>query len=328
VAATALAVGADRPIRGGSGTAVRAVPELALAHLPPLPAEPGRSRLVAAGYAQPWPGSLQLVDEASGARILDLERRGLLGTLVTPLAAGPTAVWDRGQAVEVTLYAGHLAAVAPLAVLAGSNRLALQTDAGDWEVLGFARAELIAPGRYRLTGLLRGLEGTAPTMGAAAIGARVMVLDSRVATRTLEPSWLGETHAFRTYAGSADLTGMPLTLGFDPAPALPLPPVHLRADRAASGDIALSWMRCSRADGDGWGLAEPPLEHAPEAYRLTILDGATIRRIIETALPSALYTSAEQILDFGSPPGAFSFTLAQVSPVLGAGHPATGAFNG
>lgn len=328
VAQTAVAVGADQPMRGGSGTAVRALPLVTLAHLPPLPAEPARSRLVTAGHAHPWPGPLQLVDEATGATIVQLNRRGVLGSLATPLQAGPRAVWDRGAGVDVTLHAGHLAAAEPLAVLAGSNRLAVETDAGDWEVIGFASATLFGPGHYRLQDLLRGLDGTGPAIGAASPGRRAVLLDGRVGTLAVEPGWLGETRDFRVYAGSSDLTGTALSIALDAAPALPLPPVHLRAARAANGDIALRWMRRSRADGDGWGIAEPPLEHVPERYRLTILDGANAKRVIETDAPQATYASAEQLADFGSPPGAFSFTLAQLSPVLGAGHAARGEFNG
>ncbi|MCS6759789.1 MAG: hypothetical protein MO852_13250 [Candidatus Devosia euplotis] len=114
----------------------------------------------------------------------------------------------------------------------------------------------------------------------------------------------------------------------DPAPALPLPPVHLRARRRGNGDIALHWVWRNRADGDGWGIAEPPLEHMPEGYQVSIVDGATARRVIQTAQPSAVYGSAEQIDDFGGLPASFSFHIAQLSPVLGPGHPATGASNG
>jgi len=325
---SAVAVGGDRPLRGGSDSAVRAVPLLALAQLPPLPAEPTRARLALAGYAQPWPGALQLVDETTGTSLASLARRGDLGVLATPLATGPSAVWDRGPGLEVTLHAGHLASAEDLAVLAGSNRLAVQTDAGAWEVLGFAQAELVAPGRYWLTGLLRGLDGTGPAIGPAAIGARVIILDSRVVTLPIETAWLGETRALRLYAGSADVEGTPLTLAVDPGPALPLPPVHLRARREANGDLALTWTRVSRADGDGWGLADAPLEHAPEAYRLTILDGGVVKRVIDVGSPTAPYSSADQLLDFGSLPANFSFSVAQLSPVLGAGHAASGDFNG
>jgi len=327
VTKTAQAVGADRPVRGGSGTAVRAVPLVTLAHLPPLPDNPGRSRLLLAGYASPWPGTLQLVDETTGASVLNLDRRGYLGTLATALEPGPTALWDNGHSLEVLLHAGHLAAAEPLAVLAGSNRIAVQSDAGSWEVIGFAEASLIAPGRYRLAKLLRGLQGSDPAMGSAAIGQRVVVLDSRAASLPVEPGWLGETRSFRIYAGSSDLVGIEETVVVDADPALPLPPVHLRATRRDSGDITLTWVRRSRADADGWGVAQTTLEHAPEAYRVTILDGPTLKRVIEAENAAATYASADQTADFGAPATSFSFTIAQLSPVLGAGHAAVGEFN-
>jgi hypothetical protein len=281
--------------------------------------------LVVAAYAQPWPGSVQLVDDATGTPSVNLTRRGLLGTLETALPPGPTGVWDRGNVIEATLWAGHLASVEPLAALSGSNRLAIQ-GADGWEEIGFAEAELVSPGRYRLSRLLRGLEGT--EAGAAAVGGRVMVLDPRSVTLPVETGLVGETRDFRVYAGAEDVEGARLTVEAGLGPALPLAPVHLRALRDEGGDIGLSWVRRSRADGDGWGVADSPLEHAPERYRVTIFDGGTPIRVLETTAPTASYSSAEQVSDFGALPAAFHFTIEQISPVLGAGHAAQGEFHG
>lgn len=326
-AGTAVATGADRAMNGG-GIFVRSLPVVTVAHLPPLPADPVRTRLVAGSYASPWPGALQIVDDTTGAAVLELGRRGLLGETVTALQAGPTAVWDGSQALEVVLHAGHLASAEPLAVLAGSNRVAIETDSGGWEVVGFAEATLVSPGRYRLSGLLRGLDGTGPAMGPVSVGRRVLVLDGRVGSVPVEAGLLGEAREFRVYAGSSDIEGTTLSVGTTMAPALPLPPVHLRAERDGSGDIAFGWVRCSRADGDGWGSAESPLDHVPELYRLTIFDGVTVVRVLDCAVAGAGYSSAEQTADFGALPSAFTFTVAQLSPVLGAGHAAAGEFNG
>ena len=323
---TSVTTGIDRPLAAGAGPAVRSLPHVVVAHLPPQPADPARSRLVVAAYAQPWPGSVQLVDDATGALAANLSRRGLLGTVATPMQSGPTGVWDNGNVIEVTLLAGHLSSADPLAVLSGSNRLAIEADTGGWEVIGFAQAELVSAGRYRLTRLLRGLEGT--TIGTADVGKAVMVLGARTVTLPVEQGWLGEVRDFRVYAGAADIEGVALAVATGVAPALPLSPVHLRAVRAESGDIALRWTRRSRADGDGWGAAESPLEHVPEGYRLTIFDGALAVRTLDTAGPAALYTSGEQVIDFGAPSGAFAFTVSQVSPVLGAGHAPQGEFHG
>ncbi|KRA55774.1 glycoside hydrolase/phage tail family protein [Devosia sp. Root635] len=323
---TAVATGIDRPLASGGGAQVRALPVVTVAHLPPLPGDATRSRLMAAAYAQPWPGSVQLVDDTTGAVAATLPRRGFLGAMATPLLPGPVAIWDEGNVVEVTLLAGHLASVEPLAVLSGSNRLAIETDGGGWEVIGFAEAELVSSGRYRLRRLLRGLEGT--PVGAAAMGARVMVPDSRAVTLPVEPGLLGEMRDFRIYAGATDIEGTSLSVEAGLGPALPLAPVHLRAERDGSGDIGLRWVRRSRADGDGWGVADAPMEHVPERYRVTIFDGAAAVRVLETGLPSAAYSSAEQVADFGVLPAAFDFTVAQLSAVLGQGHAAQGEFHG
>ncbi|UJW85524.1 baseplate multidomain protein megatron [Devosia sp. SL43] len=323
----AIATGGNRVMSGG-GSFARSLPMVTVAHLPALPADPGRSRLVAAGHAVPWPGGLQIVDDTTGAAVLALNRRGLIGTVATAFPVGPTAVWDLASTVEVTLLAGHLASAETLAVLAGSNRIAIETDAGPWEVVGFAEATLVSAGRYRLAGLLRGLDGTGPAMGPVSVGRRVLVLDGRVGSLPVEAGLLGDTRAFRVYAGRGDIVGTTLSVGTNVAPALPLPPVHLRASRDAAGDIALRWVRRSRADGDGWGNADSPLEHVPERYRVIIYNGVTAVRTLDCYVASAAYSSAEQIADFGAPPSTFTFTVAQLSPVLGAGHAASGAFNG
>lgn len=86
-------------------------------------------------------------------------------------------------------------------------------------------------------------------------------------------------------------------------------------------------MRRSRADSDSWAI-EAPLEVMPEAYRLVILDGGIEVRSTDMATPSAIYTAAEQMVDFGMLPSALDFTVAQLSPVYGPGHAATGSFAG
>ena len=63
----------------------------------------------------------------------------------------------------------------------GANALAVETAPGIWEIVQAGAAELIAPGRYRLTRLLRGQRGTEGAMGnPAPAGARVVVLDTAV----------------------------------------------------------------------------------------------------------------------------------------------------
>jgi hypothetical protein len=322
----AVATGVARA-RGTGGAPMPVVtPLVVAAHLPPLPDDPGRSRLVLGAYAEPWPGDLRVSEVATSATLAALNRPAAIGEVLENLAPGPLSRWDRGAGLEISLMAGHLADAEELAALAGSNRIAVETDAGYWEVIGFAGAELIAPGQYRLTELLRGLDGSDAAMGPVSAGRRVMVLDARVETLPVETSWIGESRSLRFASGNA--AGQVLTVSLGQGPVAPLAPVHLRAMRQADGAIALRWTRRSRADGDGWGVAEPALEHVPEAWQVPIFDGSTLKRTITSGTSVASYGAAEQSVDFGGPAPDFDFAVRQISPVLGAGHAATGVFHG
>jgi len=317
----------DGPRATSAGVPVRSMPILAAAH---LPSEPGGSatRLVIGAFAQPWPGNVAVTDASTGAVLTRLSRNAVMGEVVGAFGSGPAEVWDEASRPLIKLYAGHLAGMDEIAVLAGANRLAVETDSGDWEIVGFAEAELAAPSTYRLSRLLRGQGGTQAAIGLVSVGRRVLVLDTRVVTLPVDVAGLGGTRELRVFAGSSDLTGLVASVDLDTGPALPLGSVHLRAVRIAGGDILLDWVRRSRDDSDGWGTADAPLEHLPERYRLQIFDGAVLRRSVDCSTPLASYTAAEQVADFGSLPGAFDFSVAQVSQVFGPGPVAKGEFHG
>ena len=319
------AIVSDAPRSAPGASPVRALPLMAAAH---LPAETGQapSRLLVAASASPWPGRVIVNDEVTGAGVGRIDRSAVVGELQEPLEPGPLAVWDMANAVVLTLRSGHLASGDDAAVLAGSNRIAVVTEAGG-EVVGYAGAELLAPQTYRLTRLLRGQLGTDFAMVGADAGARVIVLDGRPLLAEVPAAWLGESVSLRAYAGSADAEGSGFDVELGLGPVLPLAPAHLGAVRDADGDVALTWVRRSRFDTDSWTTADAPHDHLPEAYRVTILDGATPVRVIEVASPAAAYTAAEQAADFGGPPASFAYAVAQLSAVYGPGHAATDAFN-
>lgn len=317
------AVLSERGARAGGAPVALAEPLLVAAHLPGESGSPGVSRLVLAAWASPWPGTVDVQLAATGVTLARLTRPAALGELTTALAAGPLELWDR-QAVTVKLHGGHLADVGEGAALAGSNRIAVETDAG-WEVIGFAGAELVSAGTYRLTRLLRGQGGTA--VGSAAAGARVVALDEAVAVLPVEAGWTGDTLALRAFAGRHDATGTAFDAEIGLGPLTPLAPGHLRAMRDGSSDVALRWVRRSRADAGSWAAVEVGLDYAPEAYRVTIFDGVSAVREIEVSSPAATYPAAAQVADFGSLPVAFDFAVSQLGAEFGPGAAATGVFN-
>ena len=105
---------------------------------------------------------------------------------------GPTSRFDLGNALVVDLLTGTLESVTDLTLFGGANALAIESAPGVWEIVQAGAAELLAPGRYRLTRLLRGQRGTEGAMGnPAPAGARVVVLDDSLASLPIAEADLG-----------------------------------------------------------------------------------------------------------------------------------------
>jgi hypothetical protein len=100
----------------------------------------------------------------------------------------------------------------------------------------------------------------------------------------------------------------------------PLSPVHVRGVRVA-GDLNMSWVRRTRSGGDNWELPEVPLGEDAESYEVDILDGSNVKRTIFVSMPAAVYSSAEQIADFGSVQPAVSVKVYQTNTLFGRGAP-------
>lgn len=300
-------------------------PTVVLAHLPPLPDDPQRSRLVGAAWASPWPGHVDLLRPGSGEKLLRLSKPASIGVVLTSLSPAATELLD-SSGFEIELDGGHVADLTDEAVLAGGNRLAVATDAGEWEVLGFRRAELIGTRRYRLQGLLRGLDGSDAAIGPISPGRQVVVLDARVGQVAVDPGWVGDTVTFAVRALRADEDGI-AEITFGTAPLLPLAPAHLRLVPGPGGDVDASWVRRSRADAGNWSALDVPNEFGFERYQVTVRQGSDVVRQIETDTPSWTYTAAERGADLGDADAAFSVAVAQLSPTWGAGH-ATEASHG
>jgi hypothetical protein len=256
-------------------------------------------------------------------------RPARIGRLKAPLATGPTACLDDANAIRVAMVYGGLQSVSMLALLNGANRVAVQAQNGEWEIIGFRTAEETAPNIWRLTGLLRGLAGTEDATAAGAlIDAPLVVLDQSVTPLGLDAeeaglslNWIAEAH------GSAGGRAGPMVFAGGIRAETPLAPVHLGAVRNADGNIALSWKRRGRIDADGWAGDDIPLDESTEAYRLQILDGDEAVRTVSVSASAFTYTAAIEIADFGSQQNAISFRIRQKGAKVALGIAATKTVN-
>ncbi|MFG1347289.1 glycoside hydrolase/phage tail family protein [Xanthobacter autotrophicus DSM 431] len=304
-------------------------PAVAVLDLPTLTEEEPVPLQYLAAAAVPWPGTLAIwrsTDGASFEAVAPITASATFGALLTELTPGPVWRFDRTAALEVTLQSSLLVSASEAEVRAGANALVLYAEGRAPEIIAFTEAVLIDADTYRLSGLLRGLAGT-EAAGAEAwpAGTRMVRLDGTLVAVASGISALGRAYVYRVGSarddqGAEDVTEVAATVG---GRALtPLSPVHLRARRTGEG-IALSFIRRTRAGGDGWEALEVPLAEAGEAYRVEILSGPDVVRTLETSAPQALYAAADELADFGTTQTVLTVRVAQLSATVGAGTATT-----
>jgi hypothetical protein len=288
-------------------------------------AEPVHAGYIAAAQS-PWPGSLAVYQspDVTGFQLQAVvNAASIIGETLTPLAAGPVSRLDYGTRLRVRIGAGQIASVSPLQLLAGANAAAVRHATGQWEVLQFSTATLVAAQTYELTGMLRGQAGTETAISSLlAAGAPLVVLTNSLTTVDLTASQVGLPLNWRIGPAARDI-GSPnyiaVTHAFSGLGARPLSPVHVRGERTGSGDIGLRWIRRTRSGGDNWISQDVPLAEDSERYEVDIMAGATVKRTISTLIPGVLYSAAEQISDFGTQQNVITVRVAQLSATWGRG---------
>jgi hypothetical protein len=330
-----LAPGTDRSPRVARPV-LYGPPAVAILDLPQLRDGAPAQQPLAAVHAVPWPGRIAAwtsPGEDGFTLATTLGRPARIGRLVSPLHAGPTSRFDLGNVAIVDLAYGTLASVTDLALFAGANVLAVEAAPGVWEVLQAGVAELLAPGRYRLSRLLRGQRGTEGAIGSPApAGARVVVLDEALVPLPIPEAALGLEANWRSGPASKPVADRSYRqVGFTPdgIGLRPFSVAHVcqpwRTAREP-GDLVIAWTRRSRAlAADSWTAAEAPLGEEVEAYEVEILDGVAVLRTLATSTTSVTYTAAQQLTDLGgllAPGETLPIRIFQLSTLVGRGAPA------
>src|SRR5690606_40889964 len=161
-----------------------------------------------------------------------------VGTLTAPLRPGVVGRWDETGVLNVRIEGRAPQSRAAEAVLSGANLLAVSSADG-WELMQFRRAELVGGDVWRLSGLLRGQQGTeeAAARGAEA-GALVVVLERGMARAEVDAVERGLPRIWRAGPLGAPPGGTGATeLGFvwTNRNAAPWRPARRRATREGGG---------------------------------------------------------------------------------------------
>ncbi|WGM30269.1 glycoside hydrolase/phage tail family protein [Brevundimonas sp. NIBR11] len=296
-------------------------PFVEILDLPPLPGTESDDRPIAAAAVEPWRSMSIHIGETSDTLTL----RGVVavpatvGELTAPLPPGVLHRWDESNSVLVRLEGRVPTSANEMAVLSGANLAAVRTTLG-WEILQYRHADLIGDALWRLSGLLRGQQGTETEMApGAATGAFVVLLDARmgrfktgVQERGLERTVrVGPEGLAPGGSGFARKTWTPRGLH-----GRPWSPTGLHAS-SKEGGVGVSWTPRVRVGGDVWDME--PVAVDPSRFRVRVTDGGVERRVFEVEDATLLYSADDMAVDFPSGMHAAEIHVAQFGAAFGWG---------
>lgn len=321
------------PARPGNATGPVDVgqPRVEFLDLPLLGSDDNAEAGYFAALKNPWPGAVALYGspEAAGYRLRAVAAApAIMGETLEDLPAGPSSRVDYRSRLRISIAGGELHSVSRVQMLAGANAAAVRNAAGAWEVLQFESAELLGPGEYMLSGLLRGQAGSEGAMADVDLpaGATFAMLNGALARVDLGPDELRLPYTWRY--GPANRNIADASYGqrqhrFLGIGLRPYAPVHVRG-RRAGGDLAVTWVRRTRIGGDSWEPPVTPLAEAFERYEVDVLDpNGNVVRTLTSGVPSVTYAAGDQLADFGSVQAHVAVRVAQLSAVYGRGTAVT-----
>ncbi|WP_292063042.1 baseplate multidomain protein megatron [Brevundimonas sp. UBA7664] len=304
---SAVRVGEDDGQPGaGESAVVAGAPFFRMIELPPLLGAEDDGRPIAVVAADPW----RPMRVFAGADAAALTARGevaqpaTVGVLAGPLGTGARHRWDEVNAVLVRVEGPAPQSRSETAVFAGGNTAAVET-AGGWELLQFRTATLVGGGVWRLSGLLRGQQGT--EAAGASSGVVVVFLDqaparadSPRAERDLPRIWRAGPAGGPAGGAGVSEVGFTATGVHE----RPWSPAHLRATARGDGGFDLGWIARSRVDGDRWD--GETAASGSSRFRVRVLDGEVEKRKFEVEAAGANYPAADLAADFPGGPDAQS----------------------
>ncbi|HPN04949.1 MAG TPA: glycoside hydrolase/phage tail family protein [Hyphomonadaceae bacterium] len=306
--ATAEAVAQAAPLIG-------AEPHVVIVDAPPLPGSEDDLRPIGFAIGEPWTNAIVF---SAGPDLTALSERGRIerpcavGELVSSLSPHVSGRW-LDASVWVRVGGGTLSSRDESAVLNGANIALVETDSG-WEMIQYQRAELVDDDTYRLSGLLRGQQGSEVAMGQGADSGATIVFLSGAETRLELSDWeRGLELLWRAgpESGGTSWEGSQVPAGIG---VRPWSPCHLAASWQGA-DLAFGWIRRARKGGDSW-MAGEPAQEGVEAYRIRVSGGGSVREW-DVSDAAALYTGGDRFADF--PAGGSA--LVEVAQLAANGQP-------
>ncbi|MDE2435545.1 MAG: phage tail protein, partial [Sphingomonadales bacterium] len=263
--------------------------------------------IAAVSSPQPqWSGASLYVNQGDGAlKPLGTSgrSRATIGTSDDALPARSPLLFDRHGFVTVTLAGPDLvlsdATMRQLAM--GANRAVLGA-----EILQFASAQPLGSGKWKLSGLWRGLGGTEAMVASHAPGEAFILLDGTGTALDdgAVGSVPGSTIAAIGLADPAPVTASILLRGIGLRPPAP---VHGQCSGRADGGLDLQWTRRARGAWFWQDSVDTPLNEQAEAYEVIFGPASAPLARWETTVPTLTVPAVQAAaLRTAAPAGAFA----------------------
>jgi hypothetical protein len=292
--------------------------------LPAMPADStsaqGYLRYAVCGVEKAWDGAVIFQSSDAGDnynQLISVPGASVIGTATNILGAGVTDIFDYANNLTVNLYgSGTLESLSQLAVLNGANMAKI----GD-EIIQFQTATLVAEGKYSLSGLLRGRLGTEAAIGGHTSGEPFILIDNNIVKEIGPNSLIGIAKLYKAVSVGENITDSSAQSFAYKAVALrPFSPVSIAGARDGSGNLTITWIRRTRTNGQWQDNVDVPIGEAFEAYEVDIMNGnSVVRTISNLTSPTANYSAANQIIDFGSIKSIININVYQLSDIVGRG---------
>lgn len=261
-------------------------------------------------------------DDVSYAEVGSVETSAIsgvcLGTLGNFLGG---YIFDEVNYIDVRIVEGELSSTTKDNLLLD---LTLNVCAIGSELLQFEKATLQSVNTYRLSGLLRGLQGTEQYMPAHEDSERFVLLEGDGLLRPNDGMALINQKQYLkgvTFGQSLD-DALATSFTNTGAGLKPLSPVHAGGGRNAALDIIFKWVRRTRWTAVMKDGVDAPLAETVEAYEVDIYTTSgfvTVVRTLTSTTPTATYTAAQQTADFGATQATCYAIIYQMSSTIGRG---------
>lgn len=282
------------------------------------------------GYTEGWPGGLIYRSTDNGqtwTAIQAFSSPVTMGFAKGTIGSGRVDIFDNTSRLFVDLLAGEMSSISELSQLNGGNLIAYGAP-GRWEICSPRNVEEQSDGSYLMYDWLRGRFGSEWAMTLHQAGDSIVLLtDPDVVFVSMPSASIGAEYQYRGItAGQSIDSDLSRALTYTAVNLKPLSGVYPRASKSPANDWTINWIRRGRLSPEWRNLVDVPVGESTEAYEIDIFSSSaftTLKRTLTSTTPQVVYTSAQQVTDFGSVQSVLYVKIYQMSETVGRGYALT-----